>query len=103
MLNTVFHIVFHSAVYVAFFYLGRLSVLWWRNKLLDVKLAQAKQYAAEANELLQQAKLKDAEVRLKWQRMVSDISQYQFGDMPNKDHWTDLDQMYLDSWKSAEK
>lgn len=103
MLYTIFHIVLHGALYVAFFYFGRLSVLWWRNKYLDVKVAEAKQYAAEANELLQQAKLKDAEVRLKWQRMVSDISQYQFGDMPNKGQWTDLDQMYLNSWKSAEQ
>lgn len=89
--------------YAGCFYLGRLSVLWWRNKLLDAKLAEAKRYAEEANKLLQQAKLKDAEIRLKWQRMVSDISQYQFGFMENKSEWTDLDQMYLDSWKSAEK
>lgn len=89
--------------YVCMFYLGRLSYLWWRNKFLDVKLAEAKQYAAEANEILRQAKLKEAEVRRKWQAMVSDISQYQFGDMPNKGQWTDLDQMYLNSWKSAEQ
>lgn len=99
MLHTIFHII----AYAGYFYLGRLSVLWWRNKVLDEKLAEAKMYAAQANELLQQAKAKDAEVRKKWQNMVSDISQYQFGDLPNKDHWTDLDQMYLDSWKSAER
>lgn len=99
MLNTIFHCI----AYAGWFYLGRLSVLWWKNKVLDVKLAQAKQYAEEANKLLQQAKLKDAEVRKKWQTMVSDISQYQFSFMENKSEWTDLDQMYLDSWKSAEK
>ena len=85
------------------FYLGRLSVLWWRNKVLDEKLAEAKMYATQANEILQQAKAKDEEVRQKWQRMVSDISQYQFGFMENKSEWTDLDQMYLNSWKSAER
>lgn len=89
--------------YAGCFYLGRLSVLWWRNKYIDMKVEEAKSYAAQANALLQQAKAKEAEVRKKWQAMVSDISQYQFGDMPNKGQWTDLDQMYLNSWKSAEQ
>ena len=95
--------IFHCMAYAGFFYLGRLSVLWWRNKYLDMKVAEAKSYAAQANALLQQTKAKDEEVRRKWQAMVSDISQYQFGDMPNKGQWTELDQMYLNSWKSAEK
>lgn len=89
--------------YICVFYLGRLSYMWWKNKYLDMKLEEAKQYAAQANALLQQTKAKDEEVRKKWQAMVSDISQYQFGDMPNKGQWTELDQMYLNSWKSAEK
>ena len=88
--------------YICAFYLGRLSYMWWRNKHLDMKIEEAKNYAMKANDLLQQAKDKETEVRKKWQRMVSDISQYQFSGLSNKDEWTDLDQLYLESWKSAE-
>lgn len=88
--------------YICVFYLGRLSYMWWRNKYLDMKIEEAKNYAMKANDLLQQAKDKETEVRKKWQRMVSDISQYQFSGLSNKDEWTDLDQLYLESWKSAE-
>ena len=88
--------------YICVFYLGRLSYMWWRNKYLDMKIEEAKNYAMKANDLLQQAKDKEMEVRKKWQRMVSDISQYQFSGLSNKDEWTDLDQLYLESWKSAE-
>ena len=88
--------------YICVFYLGRLSYLWWRNKYLDMKIKEAQNYAMKANEILQQAKDKETEVRKKWQRMVSDISQYQFSGLSNKDEWTDLDQLYLESWKSAE-
>lgn len=88
--------------YICVFYLGRLSYMWWRNKYLDMKIEEAKNYAMKANDLLQQAKEKETEVRKKWQRMVSDISQYQFSGLSNKDEWTDLDQLYLESWRSAE-
>lgn len=47
---------------------------------------------------------KDDEIRRKWQSMVDDISKYQ-ASMCKDDagKWTEWDDVYLNSWKSAEK
>ena len=95
----------------ASFIFGRLSYLIYRNSYLESKKQElidfhiALQKHGEAlDEVAQDLRKKDKELRLKWQAMVSDISNYvAIVDDDDSNKWTDSDDMFLASWKSAEE
>ena len=89
--------------YALTFYAGRLSYMFWRNKFLDDKKKELDIYYEGVSALLEETKRRDNEVRKKWQSMVADISRYEFKDREDNGVWTDTDQLYLNSWASAEK
>lgn len=66
----------------------RNDLMAYRDQLLDISESLEK---------------KDAHIRKKWQSMVTDFSKYQSALTDDSGKWTDMDDMYLDSWKSAEK
>ncbi len=86
------------------FYLGRLSALWARNRYLEEKRGELDAYREALIDSATVLQNKDAEIRRKWQAMVKDVSMYEAAINPNNSNkWTEADDFYLNSWKSAEK
>ena len=79
----------HYEEYAEYLEEKRGELLSYRNKLIDI------------SEKLED---KDKHIRHKWQEMVTDFSKYQaMVEGVESDRWTDMDDIYLNSWKSAEK
>lgn len=91
-------------VFAASFGLGRFSYLVARNRYLEGKKQELLAYHAELLAISEGLDEKDKKIREKWQNLVDDISKYQsmVGGF-EKGKWTDLDDVYLNSWKSAEE
>lgn len=86
------------------FYLGRLSALWARNRYLEEKRGELNAYREALIDAATVLQNKDKEIRKKWQAMVKDVSMYEAAINPkNSEKWTEADDFYLNSWKSAEK
>lgn len=90
-------------VFAASFGLGRFSYLVARNRYLEEKKQGLMSYHAQLMEIHDDLEARDKQIRQKWQNLVDDISKYQamVGGFEN-DKWTDMDDLYLNSWKSAE-
>ncbi len=91
------------AAYVTMFYLGRLSIRIRYDRNLEQKRQQLMAYRDELLKMAEALDLKDRQIREKWQNMVTDFSKYQASISGDTGKWTDMDDIYLDSWKSAEK
>lgn len=91
------------AAYAAMFYLGRLSIRIRYDRHLEQKRQQLMAYRDELLDMATALELKDRQIREKWQNMVTDFSKYQASISGDTGKWTDMDDIYLDSWKSAEK
>lgn len=91
-------------VFAVSFGLGRFSYLVDRNRYLEGKKQELLAYHAELLAISEGLDEKDKKIREKWQNLVDDISKYQaqFGGF-EKGKWTDMDDIYLNSWKSAEE
>lgn len=90
--------------YIFVFYAGRLSYNLWRNRYLEEKRGELIAYHKALLDISDGLERKDQEIRKKWQTMVDDVSKYQSmvgGFETGK--WTDMDDVYLNSWKSAEE
>lgn len=89
----------------AFWYeTGRRSQAIKMDKDLEEKRETLTAYRDELVEIAKNLEKKDAEIRRKWQKMVDDFSKYQAAMNPeNASTWTEADDIYLNSWKSAEK
>lgn len=89
---------------IGVFYLGRLSALWVKNRYLEEKRGELDAYREALINAATVLQNKDKEIRKKWQAMVDDISKYEAAINPiNSGKWTESDDFYLNSWKSAEK
>ena len=91
-------------VFAASFGLGRMSYLVARNRYLEGKKQELLAYHAELLAISEGLDEKDKKIREKWQSLVDDISKYQsmVGGF-EKGKWTEMDDVYLNSWKSAEE
>lgn len=90
--------------YVSFYFLGRTSYVWWRSKYLEGKKQELLAYHVQLIEIEQDLEEKDKAIRNKWQSMVDDISKYKASVEPNEnDKWNEWDDLFLESWGSAEK
>lgn len=90
--------------WIGVFYLGRLSALWARNAYLEKKRGELMAYRDHLLDACDILEEKDKEIRNKWQAMVTDISRYDAAlDPQDAGKWTEADDIYLNSWKSAEK
>lgn len=90
--------------YFGFYLLGRTSYVWWRNKYLEDKKQELLAYHAQLLSIEQDLEEKDKAIRNKWQRMVEDISKYQAAiDPEDSGKWNEWDDVYFQSWNSAEK
>lgn len=89
----------------AFWYeIGRRSQEIAMDKDLEEKRETLIAYRDELVEIAQHLEKKDEEIRHKWQKMVEDFSKYQAAMNPEiASTWTEADDIYLNSWKSAEK
>lgn len=87
------------------FALGRHSFAIWKNSYLEEKRKELIRYHAELLCIERDLEEKDEQIRKKWQAMVSDFSKYQAmaGGFDDTGKWTDMDDIYLNSWGSAEK
>lgn len=85
------------------FFLGRYSYLVDRNKYLKIKEDELMAYRDELIDIAKSLDQKDRHIRKKWQSMVDDFSKYQAAIGNGTDTWTDMDDVYLNSWSSAEK
>lgn len=90
--------------YVGFYLLGRTSYVYWRNKYLEDKKQELLAYHAQLLAIEQSLEEKDKAIRNKWQKMVDDISKYQAAiDPEDRGKWSEWDDVYFQSWNSAEK
>lgn len=89
--------------YTAAFLLGRYSCLYFRNKYLEDKKEELVKYHAELLRIQEMLERKDEQIRQKWQSMIADISKYDMAQRPDSGKWTDVDDIYFNSWNSAEK
>lgn len=97
-------IVFKILSYAIVFEAGRIFANAFRAKYLEEKKAELLAYHAELLAVADALEAKDAAIRTKWQNMVDDFSKYQYAiDPSDKGKWTDMDDIYLQSWGSAEK
>lgn len=95
---------FKVMTYASLYFLGRTSYVWWQNKYLEGKRQDLIAYHAQLVEIEQALEEKDAHIRDKWQRMVNDISQYKAViDPEDVGKWSEWDDAFFQSWKSAEK
>jgi len=98
------HVFSHLFACMACFGLGRMSYLVMRNRYLEDKKQELLSYHAELLAIEENLEARDKQIRQKWQNLVDDISKYQamVGGFENG-KWTDMDDVYLNSWKSAEE
>lgn len=90
--------------YVFVFQLGRIVANNFREQYLEDKKRELIEYHAQLLAIEASLEKKDAAIRSKWQSMVDDISKYQSAiDPADKGKWTEMDDIYLQSWGSAEK
>lgn len=86
------------------FYAGRVSAHVARNKYLEEKKGELIAYHQALLNIAEQLEAKDKAMKQKWQAMVDDFSKYQaYANPDDTGKWTDMDDIYLQSWKSAEK
>ena len=87
------------------YFLGRYSYMYWRNAFLEEKkkelIKENERLLALAEELIRQ----DKRIREKWKAMVNDFSKYQacITDPKDLSKWTEMDDVYLNSWHSADE
>lgn len=92
------------ASYVFVFQLGRIVANNFREQYLEDKKQELIEYHAQLLAIADSLEKKDAAIRAKWQTMVDDISKYQYAiDPSDAGKWTEMDDIYLQSWGSAEK
>ena len=90
--------------YASWFYLGRLSYRFWQDARLEHDREEILRGAKELGRIEAQLEERDAHIRKKWQEMVNDIALYQASQDPEASKtWSKWDDVYLNSWKSAEK
>ena len=92
------------AVYISGLATGFLLARCFQNSHLNNKERQLLAYRDHLVDIANDLQFKDSEIRKKWQAMVSDFSAYQAmagGFKPGQ--WTEMDDVYLHSWASAEK
>lgn len=83
--------------------IGRHSYRIVRDRYLHSKEKELINYHAQLMEIESELEYKEREIRNKWQRMVVDASNYQasIGGF-DTGKWNDMDDVYLNSWSSAE-
>lgn len=92
------------ASYVFVFQLGRIVANNFREQYLEDKKRELIEYHAQLLAIADALEKKDTAIRSKWQSMVDDISKYQYAiDPSDSGKWTEMDDIYLQSWGSAEK
>ncbi len=86
------------------FVAGRYSYLVYRNRYLESKKEELIGYHKQLIAIEKALEAKDRHIRRKWQGMVDDFSKYQSAVAPDDTgKWTDMDDIYLRSWSSAEE
>lgn len=90
--------------YMICYLLGRASYLYHRNKYLEGKKQELIAYHEQLLAIEQSLEEKDKAIRNKWQRMVEDVAKYQAAiDPEDSGKWNEWDDVYFQSWNSAEK
>ena len=90
---------------IGMYFLGRYSTLVLKNKILEEKKAELiednERLIKFSEDLIEQ----DKRIRDKWKSMVTDFSKYQacITDPNELGKWTETDDIYLNSWHSADK
>jgi len=98
------HVIVRLFACMSCFGLGRMSYLVARNRYLEEKKQELISYHAQLLEIEEGLEARDKQIRQKWQNLVDDISKYQaMSGGFEKGKWTEMDDVYLNSWKSAEE
>lgn len=104
MFNVIGMMALDVVIVLVSFEIGRRSQAIVMDKDLEKKREALIAYRDELVEIAEHLEQKDTEIRHKWQKMVDDFSKYQAAMNPeNASTWTESDDIYLNSWKSAEK
>ena len=90
-------------MFIAGMLVGRGIYICIQDKELEQKREQLKSYHKELLEIQDYLEKKEQHVRNKWQAMVDDISKYEASIRQTDGKWSDWDDVYLNSWSSAEK
>lgn len=94
----------YAAVFYFGFYSGRRAYKIWRDEYLESKRQELLSYRKDLLLIEKHLEAKDKAVRQKWQEMVSDFADYRSKVSPETAvKWNEWDDMYLNSWSSAEK
>ena len=94
----------HFIPYLIAFMLGRFSYNVYRNRYLEEKKEDLIRYHAMLLSIEEGLEKRDDYIRSKWQSMVDDISKYKASVEPDgNDKWNEWDDLFLESWGSAEK
>lgn len=89
---------------IASFFGGRYSYLLMKNRYIEKKLSELSEFREEVGEEMKLLCLKDEEIRNKWKSMVEDFAKYQaYVESDTNSQWTEWDDVYLNSWISAER
>ena len=96
-----FMIIYGAGMFLA----GRFSLRFVKDRMLEEKRLMLLEITKELQTYHGYLVEKDKEIRKKWQNMVSDFSRYQAAITPEEQQsvWTETDDIYLSSWKSAEE
>ena len=94
----------HLLTDVLFLATGYAIHFVWKDTFLEQKRRQLHEVAAELCEEATELKRREDDLRHRWQRMVTDMSQLKaeaFDDDPRT--WTESDDAFLESWIDADK
>ena len=82
---------------------GRGTYIYMKDEELEQKREQLESYHKELLEIAEYLEAKEKHIRNKWQAMVDDISKYEASIRQTDGKWSEWDDVYLNSWSSAEK
>lgn len=73
-----------------------------REEKIIIAKDQLTELSNELEEYAEELNRRNKEIKEKWQSMVVDFSKYQ-AELNGSEKWTESDDIYLNSWKSAEE
>lgn len=93
-----------AAMSIISFLCGRYSYLLIKNRYIEERIKELTKVRDAANEQIMVLSMKDEEIRNKWKSMVEDFAKYNaYIESDTEGKWSEWDDVYLNSWISAEK
>ena len=89
---------------ILFFATGYATHFIWKDIFLERKRRELRATAAKLVEAATELKQREEDLRHRWQRMVTGMSQLKaeaFGDDPRT--WSEADDAFLESWVNADR